>query len=361
MSRIDRIPKTLTFEDFERMANRKPSLKGNWIYRLTTYFFDPEMKNPYPKFKLDNDTHRLFLSFEEARKYIRDHKDETVYCSIIRQIPVGEGENEYAAEWLCDSDGNLLDYTTTHTYGDGGEASFFGRPETRQRFKEGEIVEVRWGDEIQLAVLYSDVPDVEWCWGVYQRCLQRHPDIPYILDCSDDCTIVVDGPSYLYHSHICPLSLMKLRFPIPDDIRKELETWYEMVKKETGEEKDPHESYPRMKKDDMKCGYSVGEFGELRLYIHFPDDSSNPLILIKDGYGLKVSLQIDRSEYADFENFTDRLSAYQINALQDYLEVWEQGKTKWWYILRDWNEDDDNPPIPLDTPIPDYTKLIGEI
>ena len=358
MSRRDRIPKTFTYEDFERMANCKPSLEGTWIYRLTQSLFDPDIKNPYPKFKLDYDTHRLFLSFEEALKYLKENKDQSIYCSKISQVPVGGLENEHAAEWLFDSEGNLLDYTTTYTYGEGPEASFFGRPERRQRFKEGDIVEVRWRDEVRLAVLYSDVPDVEWCWGVYQRGLKRDPDMPYILDCSDDCTIVVDGPSYLYHGHISPLDLMKPRFPIPDDLRKELGTWYEMVKKETGEEKDPHEGYLRMKKDNLKCGDRVGEFGELRLYFYFPDNSTNPLILIKDGYGLKVSLHIDKPEYADYEDFTDRLSVSQINALQDYLEDWEQGKTKWWYILREWNQDDDNTPIPLDTPLPDYTKLL---
>ena len=235
MKRKGKVSDMYTYEDFERMADRKPSFEGTWVYKLTQFFYDPKIKNPYPKFKLDYDTHRLFLSYDEAWNYLKTNKDECVYCSIISQIPVGERENEHAAEWLFNNEGHLLDYTTTYTYGDGPESSFFGRPYNRQRFKEGDIVEVKWGDEVRLAVLYDTVPDVEWCWGVYQRGLKRYPDMPYGLDYSDDCTIVVDGPSYCCHNHVGPLNLMKPRFPIPDDIRKELETWYEMVKKETEE------------------------------------------------------------------------------------------------------------------------------
>lgn len=91
---------------------------------------------------------------------------------------------------------------------------------------------MRWRDEVSLAVLYSGVPDIDWCWGVYQRGLQRYPDMPYGLDFFDERVIVIDGPSYCEHSHIDPLNVMKPRFPIPEDIRKELETGYESVKKE---------------------------------------------------------------------------------------------------------------------------------
>lgn len=140
VSRIDRIPKTFTYADFERMANRQPSLEGEWIYRLTQSLFDPEIKNPYPKFKLDYDTHRLFLSFEDAQKYLKENSDECVYCNRISQVPIGGKETHHAAEWLFDNKGNLLDYSNTHTYGSGVETSFFGRPQNRQRFKKGDIV-----------------------------------------------------------------------------------------------------------------------------------------------------------------------------------------------------------------------------
>ena len=45
-------------------------------------------------------------------------------------------------------------------------------------------------------------------------------------------------------------------------------------------------------------------------------------------------------------------------ALQSCLEMPDNGKSRWWYFLRDWNEDTDNPNIPIDTALPDYTNLI---
>ena len=63
-----------------------------------------------------------------------------------------------------------------------------------------------------------------YTYADFERMANRQP--------SDEWVIVIDGPSYCDHRHIDPLNIMKPRFPIPEDIRKELETWYESVKKE---------------------------------------------------------------------------------------------------------------------------------
>lgn len=64
------IPDNLTYEEFERLANRQPNLNGDFIYRLPQLLVDPDMlKNPYPKFEVDYKSSRLFMSFEAAHYF----------------------------------------------------------------------------------------------------------------------------------------------------------------------------------------------------------------------------------------------------------------------------------------------------
>lgn len=348
----------LTFDEFKERANRKPVLDGAWIYQLTQAIMDNDIKVPYPMFDLYNREERLFLSFDDALTYIRENKRENTYCNWISQILVGERQQEHGAVWLLDEGGNIIDYTTTYSFGEGEEAHFYGRPIERQRFKRGDIVEVVSGDKVRLAVLNSDVPDIEHCWGIYNRCIDRSigdGHIPYILDYSDDSEVVIDGPSYCFHDHVSPLVLLEPRFPIPEDIREEMKTWVERAQKENETRYEYQNTY---RGERNRCyGDKVGDFYGLNLYLHFPEGDSMPLLLIDDYYGFKVSLHVDRPDYADYKDYTGRLTDPQLKSLQDYLEDTEVGKTKWWYILRDWNEDEDHKAIPLDTPLPDYTTL----
>ena len=355
------IPDNLTREEFEQLANREPRFDGDFIYRLTQMFVHLNtLKNPYPKFELDYDVVRLFNSFEEAVSFIQTNKDEELYCSWITQEPVGARDYERTAEWFYDKDGNLLDWSCQKTHGDHDDIDFcfFGRPAHRQRFKVGDIVEVVSGKEVSLAVLCGNVTDVNRCWDYYQRIL-RNRDLPYYgLDYTDESTCAIDGPSYTYHSHPSPLCLMKPRFPIPPDIEAEMKTWKKRADKETEEEM---ENYPSRRNRSKTVNYKdyVSHFYNLDLYFKF-DEDNELLLLLSDDYGLKVSLHTCRPEYADYKDFTDRLTPSQLNALQDYLEDIDVGKTKWWYLLRDWNQDEDNPRIPIDTPLPDYTFLIKD-
>lgn len=237
MSRKDTTPKNLTFGDFERLANRQPNLEGQWIYRLKQFFYDPDIENPYPKFELDYDVSRLFLSFDDAVKYLKGNIDNSFYCSLITQIPIGRNEYKYAAQWLFDSNGNMLDFTTTHTFGESIEASFFGIPRSRLRFSKGDIVEVIGRDEVSLAVVSADLIDPEWCWGCYQRGLKRYPDMPYGLDCTDEAVTVIYGPSYKDHDHVSPVSVLKPRFSIPKEIENEMRTWLNRAEEESLKER----------------------------------------------------------------------------------------------------------------------------
>lgn len=345
----------LTLEDFTRLANRKPDLEGDWIYYLNQSTLNEELKNPYPKFDLDWSQERLFLKFEDALDFLSNQNDKSIYCSKITQMPVGGLMCENGAQWLFDKDGQLIDYTTTHSFGDDINSYFFGCPEKRQRFEVGDIVEVITGKDVHLAVIYRKMLTVQKCYQVYKRYREDGLMGPF-LDCTDDSLIVIDGPFYFCHDHVSPLQLMKPRFPIPPDLEAYMKTWYETANNE--DNGIPHTYTPYRQEHQAEKGNKIGEFYEIEALLYYDLDNGMPLLHINDYYGLRACLRIDRAEYHDHNNYTGRLTAGQLRSLQSYLEMPDNGKSRWWYFLRDWNEDETNPPIPLDTQIPDYTTLI---
>lgn len=357
MNRHKNLSDNITFEEFEKLADREPNLKGDWIYRLTRSFYNGDIKPQYPMFELDDTEDRLFMSFDAAVKFLRGNINDDLYGSWITQIPVGGRQFDHGAEWLFGKDGNMIDYTTTHSFGEGIEASFFGRSGTRCRFKEGDIVEVVGQNKVKLAVLCSEVPDVEHCWRIYNRCKDDDRK-SYFLDYSDDSAVILEGPSYCYHNHVSPLALIKPRFEIPENIRAEMNTWLDRAENETEEAASSHGSCRLMRHKLLDCEDYVARYEGLSFYIIFGEHDVSPLLLISDDYGLNVSLRIDCPAYADYEDFKGRLTDSQLRSIQDFLEDIEICKTKWWYIIRDWNEDEEHRVIPLDTPLPDYTTLI---
>ena len=98
-------------------------------------------------------------------------------------------------------------------------------------------MEVNEGDCVRLAVVSSPVPDVQYCWELYNRCIKNAKRPHYILDDSDDTLVVLEGPSYDYHSHVSPLNLMKPLFQIPADLESEMKTW---IKRADTENKNLH-------------------------------------------------------------------------------------------------------------------------
>ncbi len=357
---LNNLSPDLTFEEFQALANRKPNLQGDWLYKVTQALYHKDLKYPYPKFELDYPRECYFKTFHAAENYVKNNKED-VYCSWITQIAYGHatGYGGNGAEWLYDNNGDLLDYTITHGYlGKAEDDTFFGRPKSRQRFKVGDIVEVVTGKGVHLAVLNYQIPDVEWCWERYSKRDDEYGFF-YHLDFSDDSAVVVDGPSYYYHDHVGALQLLKPRFPIPADIMAEMQTWNERSKiDEDSLWLKSRDSYRADRRQER--GSEAGEFYELKIYLHFDEDNKPPHLHINDHYGLKVALYIDRPEYYDHDGYMGRLTNNQIIDLQAYLTSPVFGKTRWWYMLRKWNEsnDDEDLMLSLDTPMPNYVELL---
>ncbi|MCM1142507.1 MAG: hypothetical protein NC453_28390 [Muribaculum sp.] len=357
----------LTFEEFKALACREPNLEGEWLYQVTqAIIYDWQIKNPYPRFDLSYTRTFYFKTFQEAEQFVKKTRED-VYCSWVLQIPFGEAsvDCEFGARWLYDHNGVLQDYTITYADScgetcDPTNSAFFGRVDERQRFKPGDIVEVVENNEVRLAVVVQPVTSVEHCWRVYNKFKERG-NFRYGLDFTDDMATVIYGPSYGYHSHIWPVNLLKPQFSIPDDILAEMQTWLKRCENESEEEmmKKCDESHAEFYNE---IGEYIGECYPLNIYLHFEEQTNKPHLHINDKHGLKVGLCIDRPEYYDHGDYNGRLTNNQLKCLNEYLSEIEIGKSRWWYMLRDWNEDNDNPDLvlSLDTPLPCYLDLINK-
>ena len=61
----------------------------------------------------------------------------------------------------------------------------------------------------------------------------------YLLDDTDDCYTVVDGPGYIHHQHIPSWCVFKPHFPIPKHIEEKLHRDYQATIEEIGPTSEP--------------------------------------------------------------------------------------------------------------------------
>lgn len=337
---IDNISRDLTFEEFKAYADRQPSLDGDWIYRLE-HIGMIENTAMYPEFETRSNEY-YFHTFGDAEKFIREKLTGSnavpdSYCFIITQLAVGcmNCWNNTGASWLYDHEGKLIDYNITTWEEDPYKSAFFGRSAERLRFKKGDIVEVINQDSVNLAVVAADGPSVNWYWGLYNRSKDKRGG--YFTDASDDCYYLLDGPGFVYHSHTPAVALMRPSFPIPEDIKAFFEHCLEVSGKE--ECTDKYRCFD-CRPDDIK------ELSMSEIMIRF-DEKAQRHILVKEVSDYVSRHSTDYPIHADESELIDRLKEVRY------------GKSRLWYIIRDWNEnirDLDEPELPLDTPVNELIK-----
>lgn len=151
-----------------------------------------------------------------------------------------------------------------------------------------------------------------------------------------------------------------LCYPIPDDMLADMLTWNERCKNESDSDW-LISCLPYRRERQREKGEEIGEFYRLSLCVHFDERSGEPHLHINDFYGLKAALRIDRPEYFDHEDYTGRLSEGQLRELQSYLSSPDMNKPRWWYLLRRWNElnEDSDRILPVATPLPNYLELLS--
>lgn len=122
---------------------------------------------------------------------------------------------------------------------------FRGRPDGLSRFKDGEIVEVLYGDEIRLAVIDGTVRTVEDIWtqsvGKQKRLSTYTEGVEGLTDeeiahydSSDDTVWIIFGPRYFNGDDdwVHVLDIMPLRYPLSKELRARYEGWYKAMRAE---------------------------------------------------------------------------------------------------------------------------------
>lgn len=330
------ISPNLTFEEFKEYADRQPSLDGNWIYRLE-HIEMVEDAVMYPEFETCSNEY-YFHTFKDAENFIREIiSDKTnayadTYAFVITQLPAGwTCWCNRGASWLYDHKGKLVDCCITTCEDDPYKSAFFGRSAERMRFKKGDLVEVITRDSVNLAVVADEGPSVEWFWRLYNRTKDDRGG--YFADESDDCYYIIDGPGFAYHSHVSPVALMKPRYEIPNDVKAFFEHCLEVSDQENSTDK-----------YTIAQGFidSIQDMSAATIEIRFDKDNNRYRLvkIVKDNITRTTS--------------TLPISADEIEPLTKWLCEVLYGKSRLWYIVRDWNEnyrDSDEPELWLDTPI----------
>ena len=124
-----------------------------------------------------------------------------------------------------------------------GETGFYGREPETVPFKEGDIVEVVWGNLVHLAIVWNQPPSVEQMKIVWNRFQAQSrwkkesflADIP--PDEDDDSYVVVDywmtkeGKICPGHSHPATVNVLPPSLPVPRKIAAELRRMLKMSQK----------------------------------------------------------------------------------------------------------------------------------
>ncbi len=336
------IPSNLTFEQFKAFAMREPDLSGSWIYELEEAEFDNEETDLYPLFELGSPSRYFFSSLDDAERYMREKLlKPSVYRFVITQRPVGRLSNDHGAQWLYDHNGIMIDRTITSWKPDGNpESIFFGRPAGQIRFKRGDIVEVVWRDKVNLAIVASTPYPLEWYWENYQRHRKE-----YYFDASDEANYyLLAGPGYMHHDHANTISLMKPRRPIPDEIRRYFDYCLEYADEE-----------------DCMDRYNAVYFGKDTL----GELGKNEICIIYDSVSHchRLSYVVDNAVISENDRrmvVPGTLDDAQIARLTRFLKEVMYGRTRLWYLIRDYNVNhrhyDLEPELSLDTTVEQLIK-----
>lgn len=361
---IEPLRKDLTYEDFIRLASRKPDPNDRqWVYRYTVYMYDSDMLIPYPGYKIVETESKLFLSFEEAVANMRKDIDDFVmeygdeggyefYCHRITQVPIGINEGYEGVSWIYDATGNLVDIHTPFRQSKWEDCLFFGRLPQNQRFHRGDIVEVIFRNKVVLAVMSEPSHTVDECWEKYRDYVSSGEADDYIQDHLHDTCIVIYGPGRCSYDHVLSSDIMEPHFFVSEEIKSEMRSWLD----HQNDEDKPEEGNIDMITEDSRHSSFYG----LSLSIDYDIDAKRPFLRIDNSFGLYSTICLDKPEYYTGKGKVELLDKEQLQALNCYLKERVCGKSRWWYRIRKWNYDynqDKKYTIPQNTPMPDYRKL----
>ena len=266
----------MTFDEFKLLANNPPRKEEPTIFKVVVYGIDtsersqesengdnesPKKREFYSEFPLYCFHEVLSSTLSDAEAIMMRLLQDVAnaYCAVITELPFGEDiHSDYVSSRLYDACGVLLEQSLCSSYFNEERDDyrhFRGRTPEQTRFAKGDIVEVRYGNAVELAIVVGVPASVEWCYQYGLRVMnhmrKRCPGMSedelgrlafskwYMLDDTDDSYTVINQPAQAYnysngkqefywpHDHVSGQCLMKPRFPIPKQIEKEFSTYYQ--------------------------------------------------------------------------------------------------------------------------------------
>ena len=206
----------------------------------------------------------LALAEKAIRRQVKNKKEcKDIYGFLIDEVPKNgsfyRSDRLSARRYL--KDGKLWQKCEVSgiRYFDGksqdlGDTGFYGRDLKAIPFKEGDIVEIASRDFVQLGIIWSLPPSIEYMEPIWERHKVRckgdirysriHPD-----DTDDSYSIVYynvaeDGEIGYGHFHPAVVDVLPPSFPVPKKFSAELRRRLKMLNEEC-------EAYAKEHKDDI--------------------------------------------------------------------------------------------------------------
>ena len=278
----------MTFDEFKLLAENPPRKDEPTIFRIKIYMVDmwnvdklsgitdedsetlsaeelEQRRLYYPSFQLDHYLEYYAQDLASAESIVSEQaaaltkQNAVVYCCVVDELPFGENAmRDYVSSRLYDATGKLVEQSLCSTYSNEERDDyrhFRGRTDEQLRFHEGDIVEVMYGDSVELAIVVGVPASVDWCYRyglrVVESMRKRCPDMSeeeltrlsfskwYMLDDTDDSYMVINEAAEVHidgkgneelhwpHDHVSCLRVLNPRFPIPIEIEKRLKELYQ--------------------------------------------------------------------------------------------------------------------------------------
>ena len=182
-----------SYEEFKQLAEHPQHRDVPAIFLLEVIETDEQEEGQllyYPQYKVRTYSRAYAKTLEETerlmhqdilyRKKIKETDDwmQDVFCYYISEQPMSimHFNGEYLSQRVYDAVGSLIDKSLCSTgfrayspsvydmseFDRNSDETFYGRSEEQIRFRKGDIVEVRRGNEVKLAIVVGTPLTTEW-------------------------------------------------------------------------------------------------------------------------------------------------------------------------------------------------------
>ncbi len=225
------------------------------LEKVTIDELPDERLEHYPNYTVSTYFRYYCRSVDEAETLMRKDIDDNrrnskndirmnVFCFYIKEYPYGMlvyDELDCCMSWrMYTSVGMLIDHSICG--GGGGMTDpfcrFRGRSNEQIRFRCGDIVEYKWGDEIILGIVVAVPPTIDEAFKIERRIVTGFRMLGHVkiqskltdeeildmkgLDISDDCYTLKTMWNSESNIHANSMNVFAPHFPVPENIKRRI-------------------------------------------------------------------------------------------------------------------------------------------